>query len=90
MYVAAAAIARHSAHMHGHTSLTLASVPSTEYPVTIRPFRESGAHSSNSSREEPVCMNPGVASTTQGGPSAIFFSHPRGWGTLEMYLGQCK
>jgi hypothetical protein len=66
--------------------LTLAGVPSTEYPVTMRPFRESGAHSSNNSRLGPTCMNPGLASTTQGGPSAIFFSQPRVCGTLDICL----
>lgn len=66
--------------------LTLAGVPSTEYPVIMRPFRESGAHSSNNSRLGPTCMNPGLASTTQGGPSAIFFSQPRVCGTLDTCL----
>ena len=66
--------------------LTLANVPSIEYPVTMRPFRESGAHSSNSSRLGPDSINPGLARTTQGGPSAIFFSQPRAWGTLDICL----
>lgn len=67
--------------------LTLAGVPSIEYPVIIRPFRASGAQSSNSSRLGPTCMKPGLARTTQGGPSAIFFSQPLVWGTFEMCLG---
>ena len=66
--------------------LTLANVPSIEYPVIMRPFRESGAHSSNSSRLGPTSINPGLASTTQGGPSAIFFSQPRVCGTLDICL----
>jgi hypothetical protein len=73
-----------------HLALTLASVPSIEYPVIMSPFRASGAQSSNNSRLGPTSMNPGLASTTQGGPSAIFFSHPRVCGTCEMCLkGLC-
>jgi hypothetical protein len=67
-------------------ALTLAGVPSIEYPVIITPFLESGAHNSNSSRLGPTCMNPGLARTTHGGPSAIFFSHPLVCGTLEICL----
>ena len=52
----------------------------------IRPFLASGAHISNNSRLGPVCMKPGLASTTQGGPSPILRSQPRVWGTLEMCL----
>lgn len=52
----------------------------------MRPLRASGAHSSSNSLLGPLCNIPGVASTTQGGPSAIFRSHPRCAGTLEIYL----
>ena len=52
----------------------------------MSPLRESGAHSSKSSRLGPVCMKPGVARTTHGGPSAILRSHPRGCGKLEICL----
>lgn len=54
--------------------------------MTIRPFRESGAQSSRSSRLGPDCMKPGDASTTQGGPSAILRSHPRVPDTFVIYL----
>ena len=68
--------------------LTRAMVPSIEYPVTMTPFRESGAQSSSSSRLGPESMKPGLASTTHGGPSAILRSHPRLCGTFEMCLGR--
>lgn len=67
-------------------TLTLAIVPSTEYPVTIMPFRESGAHSSSSSRLGPDCTKPGLARTTHGGPSATLRSQPLACGTLVIYL----
>ena len=69
-----------------HNVLTLAMVPSIEYPVMMTPFRESGAQSSSSSRLGPCVMKPGLARTTQGGPSAIFRSHPRLCGTFDTCL----
>lgn len=67
-------------------SLTRAKVPSIEYPVMIRPLRESGAQSSKSSRLGPDDMKPGLAKTTHGGPSAILRSQPLACGMLEMCL----
>ena len=55
----------------------------------MSPLRESGAHSSRRSRLGPVCMKPGLARTTQGGPSAILRSHPLLCGTFDMCLRLC-
>ena len=52
----------------------------------MRPFFESGAQSSRSSRLGPEFMKPGEASTTHGGPSAILRSHPRVPGTFVICL----
>lgn len=66
--------------------LTLAIVPSTEYPVIITPFFASGAHNSSNSRLGPLLMNPGDARITHGPASAIFRSHPRVAGRWDICL----
>ena len=48
------------------TMLTLASVPSTQYPATITPFLLSVHHASNSCLDRPLCIIPGLANITQG------------------------
>lgn len=58
---------------HGHNNLevdnplpTLASVPSTQYPAIMHPFLLSVHQLSNSSLDSPLCIIPGLASTTDG------------------------
>ena len=45
---------------------TLASVPSTQYPAMMVPFLLSVHQFSNSSRDSPLCIIPGLAITTDG------------------------
>ena len=47
-------------------SHTLASVPSTQYPAMIHPLRLSVHQLSNSSRDSPLCIIPGLARTMDG------------------------
>lgn len=46
--------------------LTLASVPSTQYPAMMTPFLLSVHQLSKSSLDKPLCIMPGEAITTLG------------------------
>ena len=65
----------HSPQNRATSPLTFARVPSTQYPATISPFLLSVHHASNSCRDNPPCIMPGLAMITHGPTSS-------NWSTL--------